>query len=155
MKNLLFLFILLLVLLVCIGCTKNPTIQEETKIAARAGFSTSVNLGPDIISPKTDSLCLCNTYVYLNTCGVNPEYEAPVKGFDLYQISGPNIATIKFATVGFQDYPQVTNLTVGKYTFVGHAYVLGFRACDSTLMEDNVYDTINVTINKNRKPIKR
>lgn len=158
MKNKIGFLIILLGTLLALGCKKTEGItstSEKIETAARSNiFPTSITVGPDATYFKLDSVCLCGYSAYLNTCGVSPEYEAPNKGSEIYQISGPTQARISWKVVNMKSEPQAANLTTGVYKFVGHAWVTGYRACDDSLMNDNVYDTVTITITKNRKSIK-
>ena len=127
------------------GCTKEYSYQSKSP------FPTNVQMGSDATYFKVDSVCLCGYSSYLNTCGTAPAYESPTMGTEVYQISGPSQARITWKSVNGVDKPQAANLTTGIYKFVGHAYVIGYRSCDGLTMNDNVYDTVKITITKNKR----
>lgn len=139
----------LIPILILIGCTKEINNEEKTTTptAARSLFPTSITLGLDTSYFRVDSVCLYNASAHLDMCGVAPAYEAPNIGTEIYQIAGPNQAVCRWQN----GLPTISGLTFGTYTIVGHAWVLGYRICDETVKTDNVYDTINITINKNKK----
>lgn len=131
------------------GCSKTDY-NVQSKLLSRSAFPTSISMGSDTTYFRVDSICLCNATAYLNTCGTSPSTEAPTMGTEVYQIAGASQSVITGNTARV----NITNLTYGKYTFVGHAFVIGYRSCDSQTMNDNAYDTINVTILKNKKRLK-
>lgn len=148
MKNPLIILIVFL-----FGCQKEISFEQPKpapELQARvlnSVFPTSVNLGPDVTLYREFATCICRQDVYLNTCGVSPEFEAPNKGYNFYQISGPNQATIDRS----YSSPILYNLTYGTYQFVGHAWVQGYAACLDSMMNDNVYDTITVKVLRRKK----
>jgi hypothetical protein len=140
----------LIPILLLFGCTKEIVNNEEKtqqQQFARSPFPTSISLGADTSYFRVDSVCLYNAVAYLDMCGVAPAYEAPSIGTEIYQIAGPNQAICKWEN----GKPTITGLIYGTYTIVGRAWVLGYRICDETVKTDNVFDTINITINKNKR----
>lgn len=133
------------------GCTKDNGIIENhnvDKLYARSNaFPTSIYLGPDITSPRTDSIYIGSATSYLNSCGTAPETESAWMGSTVWQIYGPSTANVKWTGSSL----TLTNLVVGSYMFKGHAYVIGFRTCDSTYMNEQAFDTLYITILKSRK----
>jgi hypothetical protein len=147
MKN--SLFVLIFAVLAFAACTKQADIvfkSDYSPVAARSAFQTYIDMGEDLIVPKTDSICLTGYSAYLSTCGTAPETEAPQMGVRVWQISGPAVAGIGW----YQGKPTFTSLRPGTYSFVGSAWVLGYRSCDDSTMNDEVYDTVNVTILKRK-----
>jgi len=134
------------------GCTKDvdllePAEKNEKLYARSNAFPTSIYLGPDITSSRTDSIYIGSAYSYLNSCGTAPETESAWMGSTVWQIYGPSTANVKWTGSSL----TLTNLVVGSYMFKGHAYVVGFRTCDSTYMNDQAFDTLYVTVLKSRK----
>lgn len=142
--------IILLILTSLFGCTKTDYKIEQPKLLSRSAFPSYISLGNDTSYFRVDSVCLCNASAYLATCGTAPETEAPVMGTDVYQIEGATQGII----TGSAPRVSISNLTFGTYKFVGHTYMLGFRTCDSTYQDVSLYDTITITILKNKKRIK-
>jgi hypothetical protein len=148
-------FIPIILLSALLGCQKTEEISQlpsrdesQPVLMGRANaFPISIYMGIDTSYFRVDSCKLVNASAYLPTCGTAPETESAWMGVSVWQISGSSDAQI----VG--NYPNITfrNLTFGSYTFVGRAYVIGFRTCDSTYMNENAYDTLNITVLKNRK----
>jgi len=141
MKNLLF----LLTIITLASCSK------EQSYEAKSPFPTSIQMGSDATYFRADSACLCGYSAYLNTCGTSPSTESANMGSEVYQIAGPTTARITWKVVSGYNKPQVANLTTGIYKFVGHAWVIGYRSCDGQTMNDNAYDTVQITITKTRK----
>lgn len=150
MKNIL---IALLVLLY--GCSKEYSFEgkpsKDVIVEARTNpFPTTINLGPDLTVQRTDTLTITGVYAYLSTCGLSPEYEAPLLGSQVYQLAGPNQSVVNWSGSRL----CLGNLIPGSYKYVGHAYMIGFRLCDSTYVNDNAYDTLNVTVLKSKRKIR-
>lgn len=140
---------------VFLGCEKEYSVQskpaKEIGLEARTNpFPTVINLGPDLTVSRTDTLTITNVYAYLSTCGLSPEYEAPLLGSQVYQLAGPNQSVVNWTGSRL----SLGNLIPGNYKYVGHAYMIGFRLCDSTYVNDNAYDTLSVTILKSRRKIR-
>lgn len=144
MKNLL----LLLTIITLASCSKTT---ENKMAGGKSAFPTSITMGSDATYFKLDSICLCSYQAFLDNCGTSPSTEAPIMGTEVYQISGPTTARISWKVVSGYNKPQAANLTTGIYKFVGHAYVIGYRSCDGVTKNDNVYDTVQITITKTRK----
>lgn len=141
MKNLMF-------LLFIYGCT--PKEEVLTPDMGRSIWPSTLELGSDIVSAKTDSICLCEYSSYLSTCGMAPETEAPDMGVEVYQIGG-NPATISWQAVSGKTVPIIKGLEPGQYSFAGHLWLHGYRTCDSTYQNTDLYDTIHINILKRKK----
>ena len=141
--------ILLFMVSTLIGCEKK-TYKANEPTYGRSSFPTSISLGNDTSYFRVDSCTLWDAWAYLATCGTAPDTEAPNMGTEVYQISGASQAVI----TGQSPRVHISNLTFGTYQFVGHAFITGYRTCDSTYMNDNAYDTIQINIRKNKKRIK-
>lgn len=142
----------IIIALFLLSCSKETSfensVDSQTSVEPRTSvYPTSVNLGPDITLYREFSTCVCRQEVYLNTCGVQPAYEAPDKGYEFYQISGPNQAGIDMN----YSSPILCNLTYGVYKFVGHAWVRGFSACADSTFADEKYDTIQVSVLRKKR----
>jgi len=140
MKNL-----ILILLLAAVSCSKQNSEYQKS------AFPTSIQMGSDATYFRVDSICLCSYQAFLDNCGTSPSTEAPNMGTQVYQISGPTQARISWKVVSGYNKPQAANLTTGIYKFVGHAYVIGYRSCDGLTKNDNVYDTVQITITKKRR----
>ena len=138
MKNILFLIFIW-------GCT-----PKDENLQQRAIWPSTLELGTDITSGRTDNICLCEYSSFISTCGMAPDTEAPDMGVDVYQISGKP-ATITWQVVDGKTVPVITGLEAGQYSFGGHLWIHGFRTCDSTYQNTDLYDTINVNILKRKK----
>jgi len=143
MKNQLTILTLLSIFL--FSCSK------EQSYEAKSPFPTSIQMGSDATYFRADSVCLCGYSAYLNTCGTAPQFESQSMGSEVYQIAGNTTARITWKNVNGVNKPQAANLSTGIYKFVGHAWVIGYRSCDGLTMNDNVYDTIQITISKNKR----
>ena len=71
-------------------------------------------------------------------------------GSEVYQTAGPTQSVVDWT--GSQ--LSLGNLKPGTYTYVGRAYIIGYRQCDSSYVNDQAYDTLNVTVLKNRRKIR-
>jgi len=142
------------------SCSKvEPQIDSKASPSLMAGrspvFPTTIYLGEDTVCNRITSIRLWDYTASLNTCGVSPEYEAPNKGVQIYQIAGPTQTIISWANWNdYQQVPVIQGLEPGLYKFVGHAYVTGYRACDDSTMNDHAYDTISITVLKRRAKVK-
>jgi hypothetical protein len=127
----------------------------KSLMAARSpAFPTTIYLGEDSVCNRITSIRLWDYYCYLSTCGVNPEYEAPNMGQEVYQIAGPTQTIIGWANWTATSIPTIQGLEPGIYKFVGHAWVTGYRACDSSFQNQHAYDTLTLTILKRRAKVK-
>lgn len=145
---------LLSILILFVTCQKAPVdLLEPQQTIAQQPRNTiwplKIDLGPDLTVQRTDSVSISSAYAYLPFCGVSPEYEVPVWGTEVYQISGPTQSRIYFNS-GL----RLGNLAPGSYTYVGHAYMEGFRLCDSVYFNDHAYDTLKLTVLKSKRKIK-
>jgi len=131
--------------IILFSCTKEQSYQSKSP------FSTTITMGTDATYFRVDSVCLCSYQVFLNNCGTSPSTESPNMGSEVYQIAGNTTARISWKNVNGVNKPQAANLSTGIYKFVGHAWVIGYRSCDGQTMNDNVYDTIQITISKNKR----
>lgn len=146
------------------SCSKvEPTPPQNINSKASAGlmaarssaFPIRVYLGEDTVSNRITSIHLWDYEAYLPTCGVNPQYEAPNMGVQVYQIAGPTQTIISWANwSNFNSIPVIQGLEPGDYKFVGHAYITGYRQCDSSYQDQHAYDTISITVLKRRAKVK-
>lgn len=125
-------------------------------VAARSpAFPIRIYLGEDTVCNRITSILLKDYICYLPTCGVDPAFEAPDMGAEVYQIAGPTQTVIGWANwIQFSSIPVIQNLEPGVYRFVGHAWIQGYRPCDSSYQNQHAYDTIQVTVLKKRAKIK-
>lgn len=148
-----FLCLLIITATVIISCRKSDSVETsvENKFQARSAFPTYIKLGPDTTYPRTDSFAFVHYDSYLASCGTAPETESPIMGIKVYPILYPTYVTIGWTTYNGRAIPYAKGTKPGVYKFVGSAYILGFRTCDSTYQNVNAYDTITVTILKSRR----
>lgn len=130
------------------GCTPKDAVHETMH---RSVFPSYIEMGPDFTVPRTDSFIFPNYRAYIATCGVNPEFEAPLMGVKVYPILSPASVTIGWCNYNGQTVPYCKGSKPGVYKFVGSLYILGFRPCDSTYQNVNLYDTITVTVARQKK----
>ena len=128
----------------------------QSPVAARSSaFPIKIYLGEDSACNRITSINLWAYTCYLPTCGYQPELEAPNMGAEVYQIAGPTQTIISWANYNnYQEVPVIQGLEPGVYKFVGHAYITGYRACDSSYQDQHAYDTITLTVLKRRAKIK-
>ena len=150
-----------MILASCSKVDNTPIQQIDSKailspIQARSQtFPISVYLGEDTACNRITSINLWAYHSYLPTCGVNPQYEAPNMGVDVYQVAGPTQTIISWANyTDNQEIPAIQGLEPGLYKFVGHAYITGYRICDSSYQNQHAYDTISITVLKRRTKVK-
>ena len=151
MKKLLFVWFL--VCLFLYSCTKSTDIaikSDYSPMAGRSIWPTTISLGEDLILPKTDSICLIGYSAFLSTCGTAPETEAPLMGTRIWQMSGPSQLFFGW----YNGKPTIKGFIPGTYTVVGSAWVIGYRSCDDSTMNDQAYDTVNITILKRKAMVK-
>lgn len=141
----------LLVLFFIYGC--KPA-SEDLKLQPKSIWPSYVNMGSDMTYGRTDSVCLCGYESYLSTCGTSPDTEAPIMGQTVYQILGPTYAYINWRNINGKTVPTCTNLRPGVYMFVGNVYMRGYRSCDNTTQNVDLYDTVKITILKSKKTVK-
>lgn len=148
-------FLLFLYATLFYGCQKEYSFEakpaKDATYQSRSGvFPTVIVLGPDLTVQRTDTLTINGVYAYLSVCGFAPELEAPVMGSEVYQTAGPNTSNVNWTGSSL----RLGNLIPGTYTYVGRAYIEGYRVCDSSFINDQAYDTLNVTVLKSRRKIK-
>lgn len=138
-------------LLLLIGCTKQPEGMVHIPYEGRTGFPTSIYMGQDYTIPRSDSFAFTEYTSYLATCGTSPETEAPTMGIKIYPILFPSYVWIRWTTYQGKQIPYVVGLKPGVYKFVGTAYMFGFRTCDNTYQNVEVYDTMTLTVLKKHR----
>jgi hypothetical protein len=148
---------LLLLLSFFVTCQKapdliHPPITQEGTVQNRPNsiWPLEIYLGEDFTTRRTDSVNIENARAFIPFCGVSPEYEVPVWGTEVYQISGPNQSRVHWGSGGL----SMGGLVPGNYTYIGHAYMIGYSRCDSFEYNDHAYDTLNITVLKSKRKIK-
>ena len=157
MKNKVYFLCLLIVIgTIAISCKKNdilenPVQERSVSYQSRSVFPTYIEMGNDTTFGRTDSVTFYGYSSYLSSCGTAPETEAPLMGVKVYPILYPSFVTIGWTTYNGKAVPYAKGTKPGVYKFVGSAYIIGFRTCDSTYQNVEVYDTVTITVLKSRK----
>lgn len=149
-----YLFPLFLVVILWSCAKVEPTPQSkidskaiQSLVNRLSVWPTYIKMGNDTIVPRIASITLTGYSAFLSTCGTAPDTEAPQMGINIYPIQAASYTTLTWEN----GKPVISGLKPGNYTFVGNAYIMGYRSCDDSTMNDNYLDTINITVQKWRK----